>query len=90
MYVAEGKEGGFTSIPTSIYWTIVTLTTVSYGDISPMTPLGQFIASYDYGVSDYRDSYRNCYSRICASNSRKKTCLIQLIHVQVAEPKGIL
>jgi voltage-gated potassium channel len=45
MYVVEGKESGFTSIPTSIYWTIVTLTTVGYGDISPVTPLGQAIAS---------------------------------------------
>ena len=45
MYVVEGEEGGFTSIPISIYWTIVTLTTVGYGDISPITPLGQFIAS---------------------------------------------
>lgn len=45
MYVVEGKESGFTSIPTSIYWTIVTLTTVGYGDISPVTPLGQFLAS---------------------------------------------
>ncbi|MBC5862705.1 ion transporter [Flavobacterium turcicum] len=45
MYVVEGKEGGFTSIPISIYWTIVTLTTVGYGDISPITPLGQTIAS---------------------------------------------
>lgn len=45
MYVVEGEENGFTSIPTSIYWTIVTLTTVGYGDISPGTPLGQFIAS---------------------------------------------
>jgi voltage-gated potassium channel len=45
MYVVEGKESGFTSIPTAIYWTIVTLTTVGYGDISPETPLGQFIAS---------------------------------------------
>lgn len=44
MYVVEGEENGFTSIPTSIYWTIVTLTTVGYGDISPATPLGQFIA----------------------------------------------
>ncbi|MFV8271125.1 ion transporter [Flavobacterium sp. GT2N3] len=45
MYVVEGSEGGFTSIPISIYWTIVTLTTVGYGDISPITPLGQAIAS---------------------------------------------
>ena len=45
MYLVEGKESGFTSIPMSIYWTIVTLTTVGYGDISPQTPLGQFIAS---------------------------------------------
>jgi voltage-gated potassium channel len=45
MYVIEGKESGFTSIPVSIYWTIVTLTTVGYGDISPITPLGQFVAS---------------------------------------------
>lgn len=45
MYLIEGKENGFTSIPTSIYWCIVTLTTVGYGDISPSTPLGQSIAS---------------------------------------------
>ncbi len=54
MYVVEGKESGFTSIPISIYWTIVTLTTVGYGDISPITPLGQFIASFvmilGYGI----------------------------------------
>jgi voltage-gated potassium channel len=54
MYVVEGKESGFTSIPASIYWTIVTLTTVGYGDISPQTPLGQFIASFvmilGYGI----------------------------------------
>lgn len=54
MYLIEGKESGFTSIPTSIYWTIVTLTTVGYGDISPQTPLGQFIASFvmilGYGI----------------------------------------
>lgn len=45
MYVIEGKESGFTSIPAGIYWAIVTLTTVGYGDISPATPLGQFLAS---------------------------------------------
>jgi len=45
MYVIEGAEGGFTSIPVSIYWAIVTLTTVGYGDISPHTPAGQVLAS---------------------------------------------
>jgi len=45
MYLVEGEENGFSSIPTSIYWTIVTLTTVGFGDIHPETPLGQFIAS---------------------------------------------
>lgn len=47
MYVIEGDEinSKFTSIPESIYWAIVTITTVGYGDISPTTPLGQFLAS---------------------------------------------
>lgn len=46
MYLIEGENGGFTSIPISIYWSIVTLTTVGYGDISPVTALGQFLASF--------------------------------------------
>ncbi|WP_333809738.1 ion transporter [Flavobacterium sp.] len=54
MYVVEGEEAGFTSIPVSIYWCIVTLTTVGFGDITPITPLGQFIASFvmimGYGI----------------------------------------
>lgn len=45
MYLVESPESGFTSIPISVYWAIVTLTTVGYGDISPATPLGQLIAS---------------------------------------------
>jgi voltage-gated potassium channel len=45
MYVVEGPENGFTSIPTSIYWGITTLTTVGFGDISPKTDLGRAIAS---------------------------------------------
>ena len=46
MYLVEGdKNSGFTSIPRSVYWAIVTLTTVGYGDIAPISALGQFIAS---------------------------------------------
>ena len=44
MYLIEGRENGFTSIPRSIYWSIVTLTTVGYGDITPQTILGQFVS----------------------------------------------
>lgn len=54
MYLVEGPEHGFTSIPRGIYWTIVTLTTVGFGDIHPVTPLGQFVATIimllGYGV----------------------------------------
>lgn len=45
MYLLEGDESGFTSIPRSVYWAIVTLTTVGYGDIAPQTGFGQFLAS---------------------------------------------
>ncbi len=45
MYLIEGDSSGFTSIPRSIYWSIVTLTTVGYGDIAPQTALGQLLAS---------------------------------------------
>ena len=54
MYVIEGPENGFTSIPVSVYWAVVTLTTVGYGDISPKTPFGQafsfFIMLLGYGI----------------------------------------
>ena len=45
MYLIEGEESGFKSIPISVYWCIVTMTTVGYGDIAPTTPLGQLIAA---------------------------------------------
>jgi voltage-gated potassium channel len=44
MYLIEGEENGFTDIPTSIYWAVVTLTTVGYGDIAPKTGLGRVVA----------------------------------------------
>jgi voltage-gated potassium channel len=54
MYLVEGDAAGFTSIPVSMYWAVVTLTTVGYGDIAPRTPLGQLLASVlmilGYGV----------------------------------------
>lgn len=54
MHLVEGEESGFDNIPLSIYWCIVTLTTVGFGDIAPITPLGRFIASFimitGYGI----------------------------------------
>jgi voltage-gated potassium channel len=54
MYMIEGAEGGFTSIPQGIYWAIVTMTTVGYGDLAPQSPFGKVLASVlmvvGYGV----------------------------------------
>jgi voltage-gated potassium channel len=54
MYMIEGEPNGFTDIPTSIYWAIVTLTTVGYGDLAPRTTLGKLLASFvmllGYGI----------------------------------------
>jgi voltage-gated potassium channel len=46
MYVVEGQTNGFTSIPTSVYWAISTVTTVGFGDIAPKTDIGRLIASF--------------------------------------------
>jgi voltage-gated potassium channel len=81
MYVLEGQKSGFTDIPTSIYWAIVTLTTVGYGDISPQTPLGKALASFlmivGYGIIAVptgivtvelsRSSARDADARSCAA-----------------------
>ena len=45
MYLVEGPASGFTSIPTGVYWAVVTLTTVGFGDVTPQTPLGQTLAT---------------------------------------------
>ena len=54
MYLVENGDNRFSSIPDSIYWAIVTITTVGYGDISPVTSLGKFVASFimlmGYGI----------------------------------------
>jgi voltage-gated potassium channel len=54
MYLVEGAVAGFTSIPVGVYWAIVTLTTVGFGDITPLTPMGQTLASFvmilGYGI----------------------------------------
>jgi len=62
MFVIEGPENGYTSIPESIYWAIVTLTTVGYGDIAPKTPLGQLIASVVMIMGYAIGSDRYCHS----------------------------
>jgi voltage-gated potassium channel len=45
MYVLEGPDNGFDNIPLSIYWAIVTITTVGYGDVTPVTPAGRFVSA---------------------------------------------
>ena len=80
MYLIEGEANGFTSIPQSVYWAIVTLTTVGYGDITPHTPLGQLMASLimimGYGIiavptgifsMELRHAARARDARVCAN-----------------------
>jgi len=75
MFFIEGPESGFTSIPMSMYWAVVTLTTVGYGDISPATPLGQLMASFIMllGYAIIAVPTGIVTSEINASNKRRKT-----------------
>ncbi|MDW5289402.1 ion transporter [Formosa sp. PL04] len=88
MYLVEGEENGFTNIPKSVYWCIVTLTTVGFGDIAPQTPLGQLIASLimilGYGIiavptgivsAEYSNQTRNPKDSIPENTNNKKISL---------------
>ena len=80
MYLAERGENGFNSIPDSIYWAIVTITTVGYGDISPITPLGKWIASIimlmGYGIIAVPTGIITTEMTLALRNKREKheTC----------------
>ena len=80
MYQLEGEANGFTSIPAAIYWAIVTVTTVGYGDISPHTVIGRILASMlmivGYGIIavptgivtfEYARAYQAGPARLCSS-----------------------
>ena len=82
MYLIEGEANGFTSIPRGVYWAVVTLSTVGYGDITPQTPLGQFLASIlmvtGYGIiavptgivtAEFTRSYIHTSRRSCPNCS---------------------
>lgn len=84
MYVVEGEANGFTSIPVSVYWAIVTMTTVGYGDIAPGTPLGKLLSAMvmimGYGIIavptgivsvELAQAAQDAGTRICPTCSRE-------------------
>jgi voltage-gated potassium channel len=78
MYMVEGADAGFTSIPIGIYWAIVTMTTVGYGDVAPQTPLGQMLASMlmivGYGVLAVPTGIVTLELQRAARGSRAREC----------------
>ena len=80
MYLIEGETPGFTSIPRAIYWAIVTLTTVGYGDISPDTSLGQTIAAIimimGYSIIAVPTGIVSSEINYIAKQSKKRDCII--------------
>jgi len=78
MYFIEGAEHGFTSIPRGVYWAIVTLTTVGYGDISPQTPLGQTLAAVvmimGYGIIAVPTGIVTAELTLMGSGMRARVC----------------
>lgn len=74
IYLVEGPNNGFSSIPQSVYWAIVTITTVGYGDIAPVTPLGKLIASFimllGYGIIAVPTGIVSTEMALAAKNQR--------------------
>ena len=78
LYIIEGAAAGFDSIPRSVYWAIVTLTTVGYGDIAPQTPLGQTLAAaimlLGYGMIAVPTGIMTVEIGNAARSARARTC----------------
>ena len=86
MHLIEGEENGFRNIPESIYWCIVTLTTVGFGDIYPHTPVGQFIASIlmilGYGIIAVPTGIVSAeYTRASENNNKDSKTKLEDVHL---------
>lgn len=78
MYLVEGEENGFTSIPRGVYWAIVTLTTVGYGDVTPHTVVGRILACFimimGYGIIAVPTGIFSLELRQAAQGKAERTC----------------